>query len=151
MWARFVAEASEYSPWERVRSQVILGEEELVDELRGRVAEARATGGIPSSQLRLGAESLESAADRLSELLMPRRSGGAATRDRALAAVVLKDVCLATYGQIGLLTGLTQWGARSLVDRGRRLVLKNLADRNRYAELSASRAGSGRAEHKTQP
>ncbi len=112
MWARFVAEASEYSPWERVRSQVILGEEELVEELRGRVAEVRATGGIPSSQLRLGAESLESAADRLSELLRPTRTGGAATRDRALAAVVLKDVCLATYGQVGLLTGLAQWGAR---------------------------------------
>jgi len=91
---------------------VILGEEELVEELRCRVAEVRATGGIPSSQLRLGAESLESAADRQSELLRPTRTGGAATRDRALAAVVLKDVCLATYGQVGLLTGLAQWGAR---------------------------------------
>ena len=67
------------------------------------------------------------------------------------AAVVLKDVCLATYGQVGLLTGLTQWGARSLVDRGRRLVLKNLADLKRYAELSPARAGADRAKRQSQP
>lgn len=150
-WIRFVAKATDYSPWERVQSQVILGDEELVEELRGLAAEAQSTGGIPSSQLRLGAEDLEHAARRLSEILRPTRSGGATNRDRALAAVVLRDACLATYGQIGVLTGLTMWGARSLVDRGRKVVLESPGDRKRLAELSATRAGSSRDRHKTQP
>lgn len=150
-WSRFVADASDYSPWERVRNQVILGGEELVDELRDLVAEVSAIGGIPSSQQRLGAESLEDAAKRLSSFLQPAPIGRAAKRDRALAAVVLRDACLATYGQIGELTGLTMWGARSLVDRGRQMVQETPTDRRRYAQLGRPTAGRERGKHKTQP
>jgi len=38
-----------------------------------------------------------------------------------------------------------------MVDRGRRIVQRNLADRKRYADLSVPRSGSDRARHKTQP
>lgn len=151
MWSRFVADASDYSPWERVRNQVILGEEDLVEELRVRVAEVRAMGGVPSSQRRLGAESLGHAAKRLSKFLRPAGVGGEAKRDRTLAAVVLRDACLATYGQIGELTGLTMWGARSLVDRGRQMLQDTPADRRRYEELGEPSAQRGRGKHKTQP
>jgi putative transposase len=150
-WARFVADTSDYSPWERVRNQVILGEEDLVEELRGRAAEVRTMGGVPSSQLRLGAESLELAAKRLSRFLRADGVGSATKRNRALAAVRLRDACLATYAQIGELTGLTMWGARSLVDRGRRMVEGTPADRRRVEELGMLSETPARSKHKRQP
>jgi len=47
----------------------------------------------------------------------------------------LRDASLATYSRIGILLGLTMWGARSLVERGRRLTAKKSASRTRYAVL----------------
>jgi REP element-mobilizing transposase RayT len=150
-WARFVSDTSDYSPWGLVRNQVILGEDSLMDELRERATETRAMSGVPSVQRHLGAESLDHAAKRLSGLLRPAAMDHDSKRDRALAAVFLRDACLATYAQIGELTGITMWGARSLVDRGRQKMKDSPEDRRRYAELAVPSEKPSKKTHKTQP
>ena len=150
-WTRFVADASDYSPWEHVKNQVILGEEALVDELRERAAEAGGMGGVPSGQRLLGVETLDQAARRLAGFLKPAGTERDEKRDRALSAVVLRDSCLATYPAIGQLTGLTMWGARSLVERGRALAAATPANRRRLAELAEPAPEPSRKMRRTQP
>ncbi len=150
-WARFVDDTSDYSPWALVRNQVILGEDGLVDELRERMAEAGTMGGVPSAQRRLGEERLDHAAERLSTALRPAVFDRESKRGRALAALHLRDACLATYAEIGNLTGLTMWGARSLVDRGRERSEDAPDDHRRRSKRGASADKSPGKKHKTQP
>lgn len=58
-----------------------------------------------------------------------------------LAALVLRDDSLATYSQIGEEAGLTTWGARSLVDRARRLLTEKPSAGRRLAELRSIAEG----------
>ena len=150
-WVRFVAAASDYSPHAHVQNQVILGDEALVEELRERAGSAGRMGGVPASQLLLGEKELDQAASRLAAFLKPTGKGPDKRRDRALATVVLRDSCLATYAQIGAATGLAMWGARSLVGRGRQRAKESPAARRRLAELKEMVSGESRKTGKRQP
>ncbi len=150
-WAKFVSENSDYVPWDVIKSQVVLGSDGFVQELGGWAAEVKATGGIPASQLCLGSVPAEVAARRLSSFLAPEERGVAGQADKALAALVLRDACLETYREIGQRTGLTVWGGRSLVERGRRLAGETPTGRQRYALLLSMVQAAVREKHKTQP
>lgn len=143
----FVSERSDYSPWSFVTRQVYLGGDEFPSEVMERAKPIHNATGITATQSRLGAIPLAETARRLAPFLRPSREDFAESRlDRSLAALLLRDASLATYRRIGELVGLTVWGARSLVERGRLLMNEHTASRTRYAVLLrlASR------DHKTQ-
>lgn len=143
----FTTDRSNYSPWRSITHQVYLGGEEFLSSVRRRAKPNDRTTGIAAKQLNVGAISLDHAARRLSPFLAAHRKGLTPdVDDRALAALLLRDASLATYSRIGALSGLTVWGARSLVDRGRRLTAGKKAARARYSVLLQLAGG----EHKTQ-
>lgn len=140
-FGRFVATASGYAPWGLVRHQVLLGDDDFVAGFRSRAASQASTRGVPARQLRIASTPLDEVARRLRPYLQPGRLRASAGADRMLAALVLRDDSLATYSQIGEEAGLTTWGARSLVDRARRLLTEKPSAGRRLAELRSIAEG----------
>ena len=138
----FVLSDRAYDPWSQVTSQVFLGSEGFRAARSAEAREVRRTEGIPSRQIEARPIDARTAWKRLWE---GSEGADATPGERDLSCVLLRDDLLATYREIGDCIGLTTWGARSAVDRGRRLLSKEPS-----ASRSLERLRRALHEHKTQ-
>ncbi len=138
----FVLSARSYDPWSQVANQVFLGGEGFCAARSEEARELQRTTGIPVRQIEARPIEPRAAWERLWA-----KSGGADVplAERDIGCVLLRDSLLATYREIGECIGLTAWGARSAVDRGRRLLEKQPS-----AARCLERLRRILGEHKTQ-
>lgn len=138
----FVSSARSYDPWSQVTNQVFLGGEGFCAARSEEAREVRRTTGIPVRQIEARPIDARTAWERLQA-----KTGGLDLPqvERDLGCVLMRDDLLATYREIGDCIGLTAWGARSAVDRGRRLLEMELS-----AVRSLERLRRALHRHKTQ-
>ena len=134
----FVRTAVPYDPWEEVRHQVFLGSEEFFAGRLSEVRERKPTTGIPARQVR-GAGLTVGEAWR--KLCGAPGTTDVSMRTRDLVCLLLHEDVFATYREVGACAGLTEWGARSAVDRGRARALRERAAQRELGALRRTLGG----------